>query len=349
MNINTLIKSSSIAKTRLLIFVTALILILSALLQIAGLPHWVTGFITLLPLALLFLAHGALSTLSQNLQKITSVCSSITEGNLEKRLSTPLEPHGEIADLRNALNNAIDMVDSFLREAYYATSCSVNKQFYRTILERGLNGSFKQVSILMNGTLKQAEEKEESLDGLIHLADDRVSSIAAATQEFSSSIDSIKNQVKQATSITESAQDTAGSINQNIDDLLKKLEETSDIMTSIQKITEQTNLLALNASIEAARAGEAGKGFAVVADEVRQLAQQTDTSTQSVSNLMDSIQSGVNDTHNNTSIMNTNVEEMAKGITNISSALEEQSLASDDIAQNATTITSEIAEFGRKN
>lgn len=131
----------------------------------------------------------------------------------------------------------------------------------------------------------------------------RTESQAASIEETSASMNEISNNIRQSSNDSingnkmildsKDAIENAGNI---ISDTTKNIEEVHEASSKIKDITKiiediafQTNILALNASVEAARAGEQGKGFAVVASEVRNLAQTTQTSVKSITDLIENV------------------------------------------------------------
>lgn len=83
------------------------------------------------------------------------------------------------------------------------------------------------------------------------------------------------------------------SIQAATDQFVSYAAKIEDMATSVSAIAAQTNLLALNAAIEAARAGEAGKGFAVVASEVRKLAEESNSATTQIFDMVNLLKNGL--------------------------------------------------------
>lgn len=81
-----------------------------------------------------------------------------------------------------------------------------------------------------------------------------------------------------------------------ISDLMEKSKEIGKILEVIKGVAQQTNLLALNAAIEAARAGEHGRGFAVVSEEIRKLAEQSSESSKQITEIINDVQNGIENT-----------------------------------------------------
>ncbi|MCZ9995833.1 methyl-accepting chemotaxis protein [Brachyspira hyodysenteriae] len=150
-----------------------------------------------------------------------------------------------------------------------------------------------------NNITMAAKELSEQNTDLAHRTESQAASIeqtSASMTEISSTIrDSAEHSINGSKMIldSKSSVENAGNIisetTTNIEEVHDASSKIKDITKIIEDIAFQTNILALNASVEAARAGEQGKGFSVVASEVRNLAQTTQTSVKSISELIENV------------------------------------------------------------
>jgi methyl-accepting chemotaxis protein len=166
-------------------------------------------------------------------------------------------------------------------------------------------------------------------------ASDNVHSVAAAAEQLNASNAEIAVQTQKAHVTSSQAMERAREATAIIDDLSKGTEEVGEVLTLIQGIAEQTNLLALNATIEAARAGEAGKGFAVVASEVKGLATETSRATESIAEQINRMRSFMSEAVKSIQHIRKVIEDVNEGSVIISTAMEEQTAASQEIARGA--------------
>src|ERR1019366_10193 len=135
---------------------------------------------------------------------------------------------------------------------------------------------------------------------------------------------------KGATSAVKVAESTTATVSK----LGDSSTEIGQVIKVITSIAQQTNLLTLNATIEAARAGEAGKGFAVVANEVKELAKETAKAIEDISRKIEAIQSDTTGAVSAIGEIGTVITQISDIQTTIASAVEEQSVTSNEISRN---------------
>lgn len=165
------------------------------------------------------------------------------------------------------------------------------------------------------------------------------SAVVSAIEQLSSSISEISEQVTSTAGVSKTAAAEATKAGEVLSGMAEAAEKISSVAGIIQEIADQTNLLALNATIEAARAGEAGKGFAVVASEVKELAGQTAKATADISAQIEAIQTASDSSVQGVEQIIEIITRVAEAATGISAAIEEQSAATKEAAENITGIS----------
>ena len=171
-----------------------------------------------------------------------------------------------------------------------------------------------------------------------------VTAAAAASDEFAMSIGEISRQAAQSAELARQATDSTQQANDTISALSATAEQIGHVVELISTIAQRTNLLELNASFEAARGGEAGRGFAVVASEVKELASQTGRATEQVAQQIRAIQDSTGASVGALRAVAEQVQQLESTAVSIASAVDQQSVAGQELARNIDLAARSTAE-----
>ena len=289
-------------------------------------------------------------------QSVNTACQhmrDVAEGDLSQPVSTTRQDEfgdllRDLEKMRFNLHEAVRCIlmgANTVRDAATELAASSEQVAQATASQSESASSMAAAVEELNVSFHEVESNAaNALDGANESRQLSVES-SARTQNTSRDVERIAEQVQRAT--------------ERIRELGARSAEMASIVQVIREVADQTNLLALNAAIEAARAGEQGRGFAVVADEVRKLAEKTGKSTADIGTLITGISNDVGDVvkmmdeaHETSSSSLISTQELRESImqeehsvdgvrialSEISSALREQTQAANIVAQNVENI-----------
>ncbi|MHA2111609.1 MAG: methyl-accepting chemotaxis protein [Candidatus Hodarchaeales archaeon] len=205
-------------------------------------------------------------------------------------------------------------------------------------------GTLGRTFISMIGNLKNfISNSQDSAVQLASSAQELASTseeVNALSEEIAATIQQISRGASAQSDLSVKAIDEVKNMSDVVDQSLKDIEGTLQV---IEDIASQTNILALNAAIEAARAGEYGRGFAVVADNVRRLAEETKTNSADISKVTNDIVSNIGSSVVNLQETLQNFaaqsEEFSASSEEVAAATEEQTAAMNQLTSSAQDLT----------
>jgi len=111
--------------------------------------------------------------------------------------------------------------------------------------------------------------------------------------EISRSVQQTASAIERIYAGSEELNATSTTVAQAVSETEAKVKETGMVLEFILDVADRTRLLGLNAAIVAAQAREHGRGFSVVAGEIRNLANNSSSSVEQITEILDQIQSGI--------------------------------------------------------
>ncbi len=223
------------------------------------------------------------------IKRMTHIVGALAKGEFEARL-TSITEKGSFGEFQWTLNEMVDAVDSFVREATAVMEHVSRSQYFRRIFESGMHGNLLSGARIINRAAKNVEDK---MNGFVSVATDLDTSLTAVVQQINSTAKTLEGSagvMQNSVMITSRGADAAmcssDSASMNVKTISAAAEEMSNSIAEIfQQITrassiaksaveksEQSEQIFINLSLMAEKIGEVVRIIEDIASQTNLLA-----------------------------------------------------------------------------
>ncbi len=219
----------------------------------------------------------------------------------------------EIAVSADALSGSVEEIQKSMEEV--TKSLNDIESFSTTTNENAIKNKEK---------VELANDVSKDIDSVITIVRKNFDILNASFSNVKNIMVSIKDNFEN--SITEGA-----TAEKELDSIKKESKNVEKTVRNISNSIIQLNMLAISGSIEAARAGEFGKGFAVVSADIRSLAQDSETNTEKINDIIE--------------LMNNEIENVSNDWKNLLGGQAKEQNTIDYLINEVDKISSQIVDI----
>ena len=295
----------------------------------------------------LFIGFTVVGVIINPINRTIAALQDIAQGNRDLTVRLDDSANNEIGRMGHWFNVFIQKLQGIIKDVADGVQTISSSSTELSAISEQMAQGIQTVSDKSNTVSASAEEMSANMNGVATAMEQAASNtnmVASLSEEMSTTIDEIARDAEKAKGISNDAANKASHTSENMDQLGVAARSIGNVVETITEISEQVNLLALNATIEAARAGEAGKGFAVVANEIKELAKQTADATLDIKNQINEVQATTAVTVADIDKISSIIDTINEIVGTIATAVEEQSAATKEIANNIAQASQGLQE-----
>jgi len=219
--------------------------------------------------AFLGLGIWSLRQVAGNIRAAAEVCTRASRGDLEARILGARDG-GDLGTLQAKVNDMLDIVDAFIREASASMEYVSRGKCFRKVLVRGLPGSFRNGATVLNTGTDTMDRK--------------VRELARVAQDFGASMDNVaKTLVAAASALRSDAEAMAASAEETSRQSNAVAAASDEASSNVQTVASAAE--ELTASI-----GEIGRQVVRSTNSTTQAVQEADRTNAQIRNLAEAAQ-----------------------------------------------------------
>lgn len=212
------------------------------------------------------------------IRQVADVCEAAAKGDLEQRL-IGFAGQGDLSRIACGINHLLDVTDAFVRESGAALESASAGRFVRRVLLRGMPGSFRRASMVINRATQDMAKQADALTGArtmqLKMASEFerevagvVSGVAASATELRATAEALSGSAtetsEQAGSVAAAATETSASVQA----VSKTASDLNDVTVAIGRQTADAARMAGAAARDAQRGAQTMDSLAAASHKI---------------------------------------------------------------------------------